>query len=415
MERINRDINGALGGEALAPAGIRAQHNALLLRLLWTRREISRAELARVTGLSRSTVSAIVNDILATGIVSETRAGSSNGGRRPILLGFNDDARVILGLDIGASHVGGVVTNLRGQILQRQERAISTRDAPREALDAITEVANELLQDNRSQILGAGVGVPAPIDRSTGRILRTVMPAWAEIDVARELSQRIGCPVRLDNDANLGALAEYWWGAGQDGGDLVFVKVATGIGAGLLIRGEIVDGAHGVAGELGHLSIDPNGPPCICGVNGCLNVIVGTQALLSRAEARRPHFPDSVLPSSGIDLPALIHAGQQEDELALEIFRFAGERLGTGLANLLNVLDPSTIVVGGDITRVGEPLMAPIRQTVLRRTLISSFSDERVVRSQIDKQSVALGAATLILRAALETLEIPLAVTREIS
>ena len=415
MERMNRDINGVLPGDSLAPGSIRAQHHALLLRLLWTRREISRAELARLTGLSRSTVSAIVNDILATGIVRETRAGSSNGGRRPILLGFDDNARVILGLDIGASHVGGVVTNLRGQILRRQEQPIHTRDDPYKALDAVAEVAKELLKDGRGLLLGAGVGIPAPIDPSTRRVSRTVMPAWSEIDVAKELSLRIGCPVRVENDANLGAMAEQWWGAGRDAGDLVFVKVATGIGAGLIIRGEIVHGAHGVAGELGHLSIDPNGPPCICGVNGCLNVIIGTQALLARAEARRPHFPDSALPSSGIDLPALIRAGQQEDELAMEIFRFAGERLGDGLANLLNVLDPSTIVVGGDIARVGEPLMAPIRQTVLRRTLVSSFSDERVVRSQIDKQSVALGAATLILRAALETLEIPLAVTREIA
>ena len=282
-----------------------------------------------------------------------------------------------------------------------------------EAIEAVAELGRELLFERSQTLLGAGVALPAPIDPRSGRALRTVMPEWSDVDVEAELTARLGCPIRADNDANLGALAEQWWGAGQDGGDLVFVKVATGIGAGLIIGGRIVSGAHGVAGELGHLSIDPNGPPCICGVNGCLNVIIGTQALVARAQARRPHFPDSRLPEQGIDLGALIDGAMNDDPLALEIVRFAGERLGEGLANLLNVLDPSTIVVGGDITRVGDPLMEPIRQTVLRRTLVTASGHERVVRSQIDKQSVALGAATLILRAALETLEIPLAVTRE--
>ncbi len=239
------------------------------------------------------------------------------------------------------------------------------------------------------------------------------MPAWSAINVNVELERRLRCPVRVNNDANLGALAELWWGAGRDGGDLIFVKVATGIGAGVIIGGDIVTGAHGIAGELGHLSIDPHGPPCVCGVNGCLNVIVGTQALLARAQARRQHFPNSALAATDIRLPDLIDAARKEDQLALEIVRFAAERLGDGLANLLNVLDPAIIVVGGDLTRVGKPLMETIRRTVLRRTLVTSLGDERVVRSQIDKQSVALGAATLILRAALETLEIPLAVPRE--
>ena len=413
MGRNHRDISGLFPDGGLAAATVRSQHHGLLLRLLWSNRETSRANLARHTGLSRSTVSSVVNDILASGIVKETRAGSSNGGRRPIMLGFDDNARVILGMDVGASHVGGVLTNLRGQILARQERAMQTRGHPQHTLQTVHELAQELLGEHRSALLGAGVALPTPIDPVSGRPLRTTMPDWVEVDTVEVLEQRLGCPVRVDNDANLGALAEQWWGAGRDGGDLVFVKVATGIGAGLIIGGRIVSGAHGIAGELGHLSIDPNGPPCICGVNGCLNVIIGTQALIARADARRPHFPDSVLPGQGIDLSSLVEAAKANDELALEIINFAGERLGAGLANLLNVLDPATIVVGGDITRVGEPLMEPIRRTVRRRTLVTASGGERVVRSQIDKQSVALGAATLILRAALETFEIPLTVTPE--
>lgn len=407
MELINRD------NQVLDPAGVRAQHNALMLRLLWSKRETSRADLARLTGMSRSTVSAIVSDILDTGIVKETRAGSSNGGRRPMMLEFDDDARVVLGLEIGASHIDGVVTNLRGQIIARGERTLPTRERPTETLDAVASMGRDLLGTRLPALLGTGIAMPTPIDPTSGRPLRTVLPAWEQTDVAAEIQQRLSCPVRIDNDANLGALAEQWWGPGQNGGDLVFVKVATGIGAGLIIGGKIVSGAHGVAGELGHLSIDPNGPPCMCGLNGCLNVVIGTKALTARAEARRPHFPDSILPELGIDLPTLIRASTANDPLALEILRFAGERLGQGLANLLNVLDPATIVVGGEITRAGPKLMEPVRETIVRRTRLAPTGGDRVVRSQIDRQSVALGAATLILRAALETSEIPLAAIRE--
>lgn len=395
-------------GDVFAPGAVRAQHRAVLLRLLWSHREISRADLARTTGLSRSTVSAIVQDILTTGLVRETRAGSSRGGRRPIMLGFDDDARIIVGIDIGASHVGGVLTNLRGQILARREWSMMTRQFPRETLEAVVELSRELIDGPQPPLLGIGVAMPAPLDPKTKRVLRTVMPCWVDVDVAAELGRTFSCPIRLHNDANLGALAEQWWGAGQDGQDLVFVKVATGIGAGLIIGGRIVDGVHGVAGELGHLSIDPNGPPCICGVNGCLNVVIGTKALLARTRARLPHFPESALANGELTLKLLIDAARAKDPLALEIVRFAGERLGEGLANLLNVLDPSTIVLGGDLTNVGEPLLAAVQQTMLRRTLVTSAGDTRVVQSQIDKQSVALGAATLILRAALETQEISL-------
>ncbi|MEO1232533.1 MAG: ROK family transcriptional regulator, partial [Myxococcota bacterium] len=249
-----------------------------LLRLVWEYREISRADIARRTGLSRSTVSTVMSELLDSGIVEETRQGSSNGGRRPIMVGFRDNARTVLGVDVGASHIDAVLTNLRGEILERGSRVMPTRDAPEATLDAITTMARQLIKASPAPCLGVGVGLPSPVHPSSGRVPREVLPRWSEVDVAQALFERIDRPVRIDNDANLGALAELWWGAGRGGDDLVFVKVATGIGAGLIVNGRIVRGAHGFAGEVGHLSSDPNGPPCICGVNGCLNVIMGTEA-----------------------------------------------------------------------------------------------------------------------------------------
>ncbi|MEL6187973.1 MAG: ROK family transcriptional regulator, partial [Myxococcota bacterium] len=381
--------------------------------LVWEYREISRADIARRTGLSRSTVSTVMSELLDSGIVEETRQGSSNGGRRPIMVGFRDNARTVLGVDVGASHIDAVLTNLRGEILERGSRVMPTRDAPEATLDAITTMARQLIKASPAPCLGVGVGLPSPVHPSSGRVPREVLPRWSEVDVAQALFERIDRPVRIDNDANLGALAELWWGAGRGGDDLVFVKVATGIGAGLIVNGRIVRGAHGFAGEVGHLSSDPNGPPCICGVNGCLNVIMGTEALLERARLRHPHFPTTTLRADDLTLRDLLTGARSEDPLAREVIQFAGERLGAGLANLLNVLDPTVIVLGGDLIEAGPFLLEVVRNTALQRTIVDRSVPERIVVSQTDRQGIALGAATLILREALETFEIPLDAVQE--
>ena len=390
-------------GPALPP-------RAVVLRAIWTHREISRADVARLSGLSRSTVSGIAAELLDGGLVHELRAGQSSGGRRPILLGLVDRARVVLGVDIGAAHVGVVLTDLRGRILHRDVRRLDARDQAERALGVAVELGQAALQTTEAPLLGVGLGLPAPLDPQSLRPHPAILPGWRDVDAIERIREAFDAPVRADNDANLGALAELWWGAGRGQRNLVFVKVATGVGAGIIIDGRVVAGAHGLAGELGHLSIDPNGPPCMCGGNGCLNVLVGTKALLDRARARLPHFPGSALADGPLDLPALVRAALGGDPLAREIMAFAGARLGTGLGNLMNVLDPSVLVLGGEITEAGEALLRPVREAVLSRTLTGgeAAADQKVVRSQADPQGVALGAATAILRAALETFELPL-------
>ncbi len=387
-----------LDGEALNP-------RSAVFRFLWARGEISRADVAKLSGLSRSTVSAAVSELLSAGLVEERGAGDSNGGRKPIILRFLADARVCLGLDVGASHVGAVLTDLRGKILRRDAARIDARHEPKKALPMLLEMGHSVLEGWEERLLGVGVALPAPVDPASRKPHPAILPAWQGLDPATRVEAAFGRPVRVENDANLGALAERWWGH-RGPGDLVFVKVATGIGAGIMIGGRILTGANGFAGELGHLSVDPNGPPCMCGGQGCLNVLIGTPALVERARARLPHFPDSLLHGGAVDMDGLVAAARKDDPLAVEIMEYVGERLGEGLGNLLNVLDPSVLVVGGDLTLAGEVLLRPLRRAIAKRT----FGDpaQRVVRSQIDEQSVALGAATAILQAAIEAEEIPL-------
>ncbi len=393
--------------EILGSAQVREQHRALLLRLLWRARETSRADLARKTGLSRSTISAIVADLLEGGLVEETHAGVSSGGRKPIVLTFCDDAHVLVGVDMGATHIGVVVTNLRAQVKGWAARPFPVRTKPLGALALIQELIDEALAQAKApkaKVLGIGVGVPSPVHPDhPGQLLPLILPKWADVDLLDALQKMYGLPVFVDNDANLGALAEAWWGEGRHANNLAFIKVAYGVGSGLIIDGRIHRGQDGTAGEIGHTSLDPNGPQCVCGLRGCINTLIGTQRLLELVVERAPKFPNSSL--AGRKRPGLEHlvAGARErDPLALEIMAHVGRVLGTAIANLLNLLAPEVVVLGGGLTEAGDALLAPILETVRATSLARPGAQTPIQVSTLGIQGIALGAATLALEAALD-------------
>ncbi|MCK6546690.1 ROK family protein [Myxococcota bacterium] len=394
--------------DTLGSAQIRAQHTALMIRLLWRERSISRADLARHTGLSRSTVSAIINDVLETRLVRESGSGESKGGRRPIMLTFDDEAFAIAGIDMGASHVGVAITNLRGEVRAWHTRPHRVQADPEGTLALIDELFGESLRDagiTKKRILGIGVAVPSPVNpRHPGRLLPLILPKWRDLDLVELLVDKYGLPVFVDNDANLGALAEHWWGAGIGVSNLAWVKVATGVGAGILVDGKIYRGGAGIAGEIGHTAIDRRGPKCICGLDGCLTTFVGAGALLDQVKARRDE--GTALPVRGLTLERLIDAAIDGDALARDIVRGAGVNLGIGIANLLNLLNPQMVVLGGALLRVGDLLLDPLRETLATRSLSESIAHAEVVQSTLGEPVTAIGAATFVLQAALEDLSL---------
>jgi len=384
---------------------MRAQHSRLILNLLWTEREISRADLARRTRLSRSTVSAIVTDLLSTRLVKEARAGISSGGRRPILLQFQDQSSFIVGIELGATHVSCVLTDLRSNVRASWSAPAPVRDEPDLALEKMTMAVHSVLQAGGvqpSQVLGIGVAVPSPVDRERpGELLPLILPKWEGRNIASYLEGTFKRPVFVDNDANLGALAELWWGAGSSARDLAYIKVATGIGAGLIINGRIFRGSGGIAGEVGHTSIDPNGPRCICGLNGCLATFIGTPALLQRAK--------DMLRASGSNRPAptsideLVNAALESEPSSVELMRYTGNKLGIGIANMLNLLNPKMVVLGGGIARAGDLVLDPVRETIRGLSLPASISNTEIRTTGLNEWGIAVGAATFVLQAALET------------
>jgi len=376
-----------------------------VLRLIWEEGHISRAEIARRAGLSRSTVSEVVGEILPMGLIAEVGEGPSGGGRRPIVIEFQDDACVILGVEMSATHVAVALTNLRGKVLSWTTRDHPVRSDPPGTRQIIAELCGHCLASPAAAgrpLVGIGVALPCPVDPSHDEGLSTVvLPAWEGRLGLEDLSEKYGVPLLFDNDANLGALAEHWWGVGCDVDNLAYIKVATGIGSGHVIGGEIYRGATGVAGEIGHIAIDPHGKRCLCGLRGCLVTLAGGHALEARAAELMPDFPGSGLAGKKFTVHDIESAALAGDPLALQVIREAAEHLGTAVAGMMNLMNPAVVVLGGDLSRLGELVLAPLRERVRSRTLVSSVAAAEILASKLGLQSVAVGAATLVLKTAL--------------
>lgn len=382
---------------AIASSMVRAQNTALLLRMLWKERQLTRVDLAKRTGLSPSTVSTIISDLERAGIVQTLGAVASRGGRRPLLIGLRDDSFAQLGVEIGARHVSAVLTDLRGRVLTFEERKHPVRSDPEGTLLQARQMIDDALRRERfptRKLLGIGVAVPSPVDISLpGQLSEMIFPAWRGFDV-REALSTYDVPVFVDNDANLGAVAEHWWGAGTDASELIYVKVGAGVGAGYVIRGELYRGATGKAGELGHVPIEANGAECICGNRGCLTTLIGSEELSERA---RILFGLEEAPP----LAEVVRRARAGDLLARQLVDDVGERLGVVIGMLLNLLDVELVILGGEISSVGDMLLDGVRRTVRKRALPSALAQTRIVTSNLGPRAIAVGAATLALAAAL--------------
>jgi predicted NBD/HSP70 family sugar kinase len=381
-------------------AGMRAQNSGLLLNMIWKERQISRAEIARRTELSPSTVSAIVADLEHSGLVRSIGSGVSRGGRRPTLIGFCDDAFSLVGVELGATHITVVLTDLRGRVRTDRHANHAVRNDPEGSLQKVRELVQECLESERvprRSVVGMGVAVPSPVHPSSpGKMSPLILPAWKGHDVQEWLASAFGFPVFVDNDANLGALSECFWGAGVGGEDLTYIKLATGIGSGHIIHGDVYRGAGGTAGEIGHIAVDSNGPPCLCGLRGCLVTLIGSGALVERARELM-----GTKGRRGPTMRDIVEGARAGEPAARQVIDGMGHYLGIAVAGLLNLLNPAIVVLGGEVSSVGEVLLEPLRASVRKRALSTSMAETRIVTSALGDRAIAVGAATLVLQAAL--------------
>lgn len=391
-------------GRRVDAAAMRALNTSLLLHHIFEEEPISRAALSRATGMARSTVSAIVAELVEAGVVAESPGKTKRAGRPPIALHVQADRFQLVGVEMGASHLMVVRTDLRGRILGRASVDHPVQHDPEGTLETLGRLLDALLPEaDRDAVVGVGLAVPSPLDPALpGRLSHRILPAWADVRPADAVSARVGLPVIMENDANLGALAEAWWGEGRRSRDFAYIKLATGVGAGLIVGGDIYGGAAGIAGEIGHTAIDPErGPRCRCGRTGCLEALIGTQSLLARVAERLEAGAVSSLTAGDLSLAQVLSAASAGDPVAGPVLTQAGQDLGVAIANLLNLLNPGVVVLGGSLPHAGALLLEPMRAALRERVLSTSLETTAVRVSALGDDAVALGGATLVLQRAL--------------
>jgi predicted NBD/HSP70 family sugar kinase len=346
--------------------------------------QISQAEIARATHLAPATVSNIVRDLAKAGLV-DTITGS---GRRGTTVSISRKAGLVAGVDFGHRHVRVALGDLAGAVLAEKLEMIAPDHEHDVGLSVVIRLLDDLLVEitgSRDEIVAVGLGLPAPINDEDIVMSSAILPGWVGVKASQEAQRRLGAPTYVENDANLGALAEFRVGAGIGHANMVFVKVSSGVGAGLIVRGSLYRGAAGTAGEIGHLTLDEQGPVCRCGSRGCLEAYTS----VGMAEAMlADQFP-------GATIEALVHAATEGNVAALRTFEDAGLHLGWGLAMLANLINPSRIVVGGDMARAGDMLLDSVRVGLRRHVLPSVASNTSVVAAQLGDRASMIGALLL--------------------
>lgn len=362
-----------------------------LLELIRSGAAATRADLVDATGLARSTVSQRVDSLISDEYVVEAGEARSTGGRPAVTLAFNQDRGVVLSADIGATHSRFAVCDLDASPLAEATVDLAVSEGPDHVLSAAEESFDALMTEadrDASEIVGVGLGVPGPVEFTEGRAVHPpIMFGWHGYPIRDRLSARYAAPALVDNDVNIMALGEHWT-LDQIADDLLFVKVGTGIGSGLILGGHLHRGARGAAGDIGHIQAGATDVVCRCGNTGCLEASAGGGALARQLNEL------GYTTSNSRDVVDLVAKGNRE---ALQLLRDAGRLIGGALSSVVNLLNPELIVIGGDLAQTGQTLVAAIREVVYQRSLPLSTADLRIQESSLGDRAGVIGAAALVL------------------
>jgi len=379
-----------------------------VMRALRRQGRISRSEVSNITGWSKAKASQEIRNLVDKGYLVEIGEGASQGGRKPRLLRINNQLGYIAGIDIGATSIGVALADVTGLILQQRSEPTDVKLSPESVFGRCSELLLELIQEQGAmpdQILGIGVGVPGPVDFARGVLVAPpLMPEWENFPI-RDFFKKtfISTFVVVDNDVNIMALGEQRTGDGTGVDHFIFVKIGTGVGAGIISNGKLHRGSDGCAGDIGHICVDKEGPLCACGNKGCLEAMAAGPAITLKAmEAARngssPTLSQMKEASGGVLRSEDVNAACREgDQAALDIIRDSGQMIGDVLAGLVNFFNPSHIFVGGGITNFGNHLLVAIRRAVLHRSLPLATTHLSIKFSRVGSNVGVMGAISLAL------------------
>lgn len=368
-------------------SSLREANRSLVVETVRRYGGLTQVELAAATGLSTATVSTLVRELLGAGVVETTT--TTRSGRRAQLVTLAKQVGLVVGVQIGHRHMRVALSDVAYDVLAEQLLPLPPEHRVDTSLDRAALLAVDMLErvgSDLDDVVGIGIGLPAPVDSSTGMVsVRGIMRGWDEVHLGHVLHKRLGRPVFVDNDANLGALAESVLGAAKEYRDSIFVRASHGVGAGIVISGRVHRGFAGTAGEIGHVQVDPAGDICRCGSRGCLDTIVGAHALIEPLRANM----------GNVALRDVVQGAIEGDPGCRQIVSDAGAQIGAVVASLGMAVNPQCIVVGGELAETGEVLLGPLREAVRRRVLLNQIAPLEVVPAELGQRAELLGAIIL--------------------
>jgi N-acetylglucosamine repressor len=380
---------------------MRAMNRSIILNVIKTKGEIARAEIARQTGLSPATVTAITAELIEDDLVFEKAAGDSSGGRPPILLAVNPSGGYVVGIKLTETHAIGALTDLEANVITKKTILLESQE-PSEVVCELALLSTELMVAAglpQTKLLGVGIGLAGIIDYAQGILRQSPFFSWRDLPLRSLLQAQLHVPVYVDNDVNTLTHAEKWFGSGQGIHNFLVITVGRGIGMGIVINGQFYRGASGGAGEFGHITIEHNGRACSCGKQGCLEALVSEPGLLQTAAiaASNGHLPvvDTI--------EEFLTLVEQENPTAVQILNDAGKLLGRAIANVVNVLNPKKIILGGEGVRLGDPFFQPMKDEIFNNATAVLTADLQIQVEPWGDDAWARGAASQVLRELFES------------
>lgn len=366
---------------------------------------ISRAALAETTGLNKTTVSSLVRELIDRGFVHELGFSTASSGRPAVLLHLNPDAGCILAAEIAVDFISVIRTDFAAEVTWRHREPVDHQIGQAAILDRTLALLREALASKAgapTRLLGLALGVPGLVDRATGTLLFAPNLRWYDVPMRAILQESFGRPALVDNEANLAALGEHYFGAARDYDDVLFITAGVGVGGGLIRGGQLYRGASGYAGEFGHMTVDPDGELCACGNQGCWETLVSPSALFDNIRKMiRSSRPSLLSDTAGTGLerltvPLVVDAANAGDSVALAALEQVGTHLGIGVASLINALNPELVVLGGSLSVAGAFVLPTVKEQVCRRALRWSADATKIVLAQQGSDACVMGGVATV-------------------
>lgn len=387
-------------------AWVRRKNRAIILEVFRTHKTLSRAKLAKETGLNPSTVSNIIGELIQENLLRETEFAQSGTGRPGILLELNPDGGCALGIEINVDYIEVLVTDFAANVLWHRKKLSQPEVGQDVIMTDVVDLAlqaEKFIQERNSRVLGVGVGVPGLVDVSSGLLRLAPNLHWKEVPVRDLLAAHFSCPIYVENEANAAALGEYYFGAVRNVNDFIYLSAGVGLGSGIVMGGKIFRGMAGYAGEAGHMTLDVNGELCGCGKRGCWETFVGPRAVEQRIQRSLAFGATSILQdlvkggNKHIVFDDVLDAAKKGDQTAIDALSKVAFYLGIGIANLVNLFDVEVIVLGGSLNNASSFLLEDIERVVTTNTLAPGREHLRIIPSAHGSDACVMGAIALVL------------------